>query len=104
VFDILKGLTYVSRTAIRVFLSSSPECLDDMLIRANNGLISNSVTMEQFLLKGHLSTLEIKRLELELYTSGDHDSPYTFTLPTNTPQVLAWTKLLARVHSGELKP
>ncbi len=78
--------------------------MDEMLTRANDGLVSNSVTAEQFLQEGRRSLAELKRLELELHGEGDHDSPYMFTLPANMPQILAWTKLLARVHSGELQP
>ena len=54
--------------------------------------------------KGSRSFLEMRRLELELGAIGDHDTPYAFTFPTSMPQVLAWTKLLARVRSGELAP
>ena len=49
-------------------------------------------------------TLEMRRFEGELDASTDHDSPYTFTLPQSLPQVLAWTRLLARVQRGELEP
>lgn len=104
VFDVLEAYSHVPKVAIRVFLSSSSECLDKMLTCANDGLISNSVTAEQFLQHGHMSPVEIKRLELELHSKGDHDSPYTFTLPSTLPQILAWTQLLARVHNGELIP
>jgi hypothetical protein len=104
VFEILETYTYVPKTSIRVFLSSSSAYLDEMLTYENDGLVSNSVTVEQLSREGHMSPAEIKRLELELHTKGDHDSPYTFTLPTSMPQILAWTKLLARVHNGELKP
>ena len=78
--------------------------MDEMLTRANRGLVANFITMEQFLQGGHLSLLEMKRLELEMHTGGDHDCPYVFTLPANMPQVLVWMKLLARVHNGELQP
>ena len=50
------------------------------------------------------NTLEKKRLEREMGPGGDHDLPYTFILPTSTPQVLAWMRLLAQVQSGELQP
>ena len=50
------------------------------------------------------SLLESRRLELESGPGGDHDVPYRFVLPAWMPQVLAWTKLLARVRSGELEP
>ncbi len=51
-----------------------------------------------------MSALERRRLELEYGAGGDHDLPYTFTLPHFWPQVLAWMKLLAKVHSGALPP
>ena len=35
---------------------------------------------------------------------GDHDTPYTFTLPTSIREALAWTSLLAKVQRGELEP
>jgi len=78
--------------------------MDEMLTRANNGLVANFVTVEQFLQGKHVSLLEIRRLELEMQTGGDHDTPYRFELPDNMPQVLAWIRLLAKVHRGELKP
>ncbi len=51
-----------------------------------------------------LRALEWKREEFERGTGGDHDTQYRFTLPTSMPQVLAWVKLLVRVHDGELQP
>ncbi len=51
-----------------------------------------------------MSLLERRRGELERGTGGDHDSPYTLTLPASMPQVLAWMKLLARVQNGALQP
>lgn len=104
VIDFLKKQTHIPQAAIRVFFSSSPVSMDEMLTRTNNGLIANSVTAAQFLQEGCLSLAEIKRLELELNTRGDHDCPYMFALPASMSQVLAWTKLLARVYNGELKP
>lgn len=49
-----------------------------------------------------MSSLDKKRLELELGAGGDHDSPYTFTLPTFVPELLAWVRLQSRVQHGEL--
>jgi hypothetical protein len=54
--------------------------------------------------KGSMSFLEMRRLELELGASGDHDTPYTFSLPASLPQVLAWANLLTRMRSAELEP
>jgi hypothetical protein len=54
--------------------------------------------------EGDLSRLSRRRLELELGPGGDHDAPYSFALPPSMPQVLAWMRLLAKVHRGELEP
>jgi len=51
-----------------------------------------------------LSAMEKRRLEFEMGNGGDHDQPYTFTLPVSTPQILAWAKLLVRIQQGELLP
>jgi hypothetical protein len=50
------------------------------------------------------SCLDMRRLELELGATGDHDTPYWFSLPTSFPQALAWTKLLLKVQTGVLEP
>jgi hypothetical protein len=51
-----------------------------------------------------INTLEKRRGELEGGIGGDHDVPYRFTLPTVVPPVLAWVKLMVRVHNGDLQP
>ena len=51
-----------------------------------------------------MSSLERRRLELELGPGGDHDVPYSFALPASLPQVVAGMRLLAKVHRGELQP
>ena len=51
-----------------------------------------------------MSALERRREELESGPGGDHDLPYSFSLPLSLPQVLAWMTLLARVQRGELHP
>ena len=51
-----------------------------------------------------ISPLDKRREELERGAGGDHDLPYRFTLPTSTPQVLAWVKLLSRVRQGDFQP
>jgi hypothetical protein len=50
-----------------------------------------------------MSPLDKRREELERGAGGDYDLPYRFTLPTSTPQVLAWVELLARVQQGDLQ-
>lgn len=52
----------------------------------------------------NMSALDRKRFELEMGMGGDHDQPYTFTLPVSTPQILTWTRLMKRVQQGELQP
>lgn len=48
-----------------------------------------------------ISTLDQKRLEIEMGAGGDHDTPYIFSLPTFMPQLLAWIQLQTRVHKQE---
>ncbi len=80
--------------------------------RESMGLVVASIAREQPLheksasspFERIMSFLDMRRLESELGTPGDHDTPYTFTLPTSMPQALAWTKLLVKVHAGELDP
>ncbi len=47
---------------------------------------------------------EMRRFAAEMTGSADHDTTYHFSLPASLPQRLAWTRLLARVRSGELEP
>ncbi len=80
--------------------------------RESMGMAVASIAREQPLneksesspLERSMSFLDMRRLESELGTPGDHDTPYKFTLPTSMPQALAWTKLLVKVHAGELEP
>jgi len=51
-----------------------------------------------------MSSLDKRREDLERGVGGDHDLPYRFMLPTSTPQVLAWVKLLARVELRDFQP
>jgi hypothetical protein len=48
-----------------------------------------------------MSSLDRRRLEVELGVGGDHDVPYVFALPPSMPHVLAWLRLLTRVHRGD---
>jgi len=48
--------------------------------------------------------LEKNRLVREMGSGCDHDTPYLFSLPLSTPQLLAWVRLLVRVQTGELQP
>src|SRR5712691_4923853 len=51
-----------------------------------------------------MSGLDRRRIEAECGAGSDHDLPYSFALPHSWPQVLAWMKLLAKVHTGALSP
>ena len=100
----LKMYNCMPKERVRVFMASSAEAMDEMLNRQNQGLVSSSITVDEFLQRKLLDTLEVRRLEFELRSVGDHDTPYTFALPTTMPQTLAWTTLLTRVQRGELQP
>jgi hypothetical protein len=52
----------------------------------------------------NIGLLDQKRLQIERGPGGDHDTPYRFSLPISTPQLLAWTRLLVRVQVGDLQP
>ena len=104
ILGLLKMYHSVPKERIRVFLSSSAEETEEMLTRENQGLLSTAVAVDQLWDKHYVSTLEVRRLELELCSGTDHDCPYTFTMPTSTPQVLAWTRLLTKVRQDELQP
>jgi hypothetical protein len=51
-----------------------------------------------------ISIFERRREELESGSGGDHDLPYSFSLPHSVPQVLTWMTLMARVQRGEVQP
>ena len=89
---------------IRVFRSSSPEKMEEMLSRANEGLLSTAVTVDQLWDKHCMSWIEVRRLEVELGAGGDHDRPYTWSLPPSAPHVLAWMKLRALRERGAFEP
>ncbi|HLH62181.1 MAG TPA: hypothetical protein VKV20_10910 [Ktedonobacteraceae bacterium] len=147
IMGLIKMLSSVPQERIRVFFSTSPEKLNEMLARENEGLTSNSMTAIQFLsgqrisredivglesepythekkdaipasiaaakaVNEHhinmnsagISVLDIRRLEVEPGTPGDHDTHYRFSLPVSMPQTLAWLRLMLKVQSGELVP
>ena len=164
-FDFLNMYDRVSKNRLRVFFATSKTVMNEMLVRENNGLLSNSLTVEEFLERGRkIEGQYIKQLEFELglqesmeliaksaitrklgdessslqaasfieptnpviaetrgnnqesnfikqkrekleWSRGDgYDTLYTFALPVSMPQVLAWTRLLAKVQRGELEP
>jgi len=104
VLGMLNLYRCVSREHIRVFLSTSPGQMEEMLSRANQGLLSTAITTDQLWDKHRVSWIEVRRLELELGAGGDHDRPYTWSLTPSSAHVLAWTKLLARRERDEFVP
>lgn len=147
ILGLIKLYSRIPKDRIRVFFSSSVEKLNEMLVRENEGLTSNSMTAEQFLSGKRISredmarlesesitsekkvavpalvvttsavnekhgtmngpainVLDIRRLEVEPGTPGDHDTPYKFALPISMPQTLMWLRLMLKVRSGELEP
>jgi len=78
--------------------------MEEMLSRANQGLFSTAITVDQLWNKHYMSWIEVKRLEIELGAGGDHDQVYTCGLPILAPHVLAWTKLRALRERGEFEP
>ena len=89
VLGLLNIFRCVPKEHIRVFLSSSPEQMDEMLSRANQGLLSTAVTVDQLWDKHCISWIEVRRLEMELGAGGDHDLPYIWSAPTSRSEVLA---------------
>jgi hypothetical protein len=81
VMGLLNMYRCVPREHIRVFLSSLVERMDDMLSRANQGLLSTAVTVDQLWDKNCMSWIEVRRLEVELGAGGDHDQLYNWSLP-----------------------
>jgi len=100
VLGTLKLYHNVPNECIRVFLSSSLEQMDEMLSRANQGLLSIALRVDQLWDRHCTSWIEVRRLEIELGEGGDYDCPYTWGLPPSMPLALAWSKLFARREHG----
>ena len=66
VLGTLKLYHCVPNEHFRVFLSSSIEQMDAMLSRANQGLLSTSVRVDQLWDNHYTNWLEVRRLEVEL--------------------------------------
>ncbi len=103
VLGMLNLYRSMPRERIRIFLSTSLEKMDEMFSRANHGLLSTAITANQLWDKHSVSWIEVRRLEVELGAGGDHDQPYTWSLPPSGSHMLAWSKLLARVRQGDVQ-
>ena len=75
-----------------------------MLDRVNQGLPSTAVRVDQLWDKHCMNEFEVRRLEIELGTGGDHDCPYDWNTPPSESQIFAWSKLLAKRKYGEFEP
>jgi hypothetical protein len=71
---------------------------------ATNPFLNEGVRDACALSERDRSGLSRKREEQERGAGGDHDRPYTFTLPAFLPQALAWSRLLTKVRNGEIEP
>jgi hypothetical protein len=66
-FDFLNVYDRVPKNRLRVFFATSMEVMNEMLVRENSGLLSNSITVEEFLKSGkRIDGQHIKQLEFEL--------------------------------------
>ena len=66
-FDFLNMYDRVPKNRLRVFFATSGEFMNEMLVRENSGLVSNSITVEQFLKSGkRIDGQNIRQLESEL--------------------------------------
>ena len=66
-FDFLNMYDRVPKNLLRVFFATSREFLNEMLARENSGLLSNSITVEEFLKSGkRIDGQQIKQFEFEL--------------------------------------
>ena len=99
VLGVLNLYRCMPREHIRVFLSTSPEQIDAMLRRENQGLLSTAITVDQLWDRYRVSWIEVRRLEMELGAGSDHDCPYIWSLSSGS-QALAWTKLRALRERG----
>ena len=85
-----------------MFLFTSPQQMDAMLQRANQGGLSSAIAVKQLWDAHNTSWMEVRRLEIELGEGGDHDQPYDGHLTSSSSQVFAWNMLRARRARGEL--
>jgi hypothetical protein len=66
-FDFLNTYDRVPKNRLRVFFATSMEFINEMLVRENSGLLSNSITVEEFLNSGRrIDGQYIRELEFEL--------------------------------------
>jgi hypothetical protein len=102
VLGVLKLYHCMPREHMRIILSTSPEQMDAMLRRENQGSLSTAITLDQLWDRYRVSWIEVRRLEMELGAGGDHDCPYIWSLSSGS-HVLAWMKLRTSREQGALE-
>ncbi len=102
VLGVLKLYHCMPREHMRIILSTSPEQMETMLGRENQGLLSTAIPVDQLWDRYRVSWIEVRRLEMELGAGGDHDCPYIVSLSSGS-HVLAWMKLRTRRVQGALE-
>ena len=66
-FDFLNMYDRVPKNRLRVFFATSMEFINEMLVRENRGVLSNSTTVEEFLKSGRrIDGQYIREIEFEL--------------------------------------
>jgi len=66
-FDFLNMYDLVPKNRLRVFFATSMEFINEMLVRENRGVLSNSTTVEEFLKSGRrIDGQYIREIEFEL--------------------------------------
>src|SRR5258708_19769961 len=75
VLSVLKLYRCMPKDKIHVFLSTAPEQMEEMLTRANQGLLSTAVTVDQLWDNHCTSWIEVRRLAIHLAPGRDHDQP-----------------------------
>jgi len=98
---------FLRERRLSVQVVSAPKTIEKLVRRSTAVAIDSSVRNEypvsNLASAGNISLLDQRRLQLELGAGGDHDTPYRFSLPVSTPQLLAWTRLLGKVQAGEVQ-
>src|SRR5215469_14952640 len=76
VLGVLKLYNCMPREHIRVFLSTSPEQMETMLGRENQGLLSTAIPVDQLWDRYHVSWIEVRRLASVPEIPVAIDQPY----------------------------
>src|SRR5260370_36517418 len=89
VLGVLNRYRCVPKEHIRVFLSTSPEQMEEMLSQANQGLLCTAVTVEQLWDQHCVSWIEVRRFGAQPGAGGDHDRPPPRSLAPSGSHILS---------------